>query len=390
MSAAAAAAASDSSLAAAPATRSASSELVGQSGATEVREPLARLWSFRRKLFCGLIHSAGSSADEKPSKPSERKLKLPSRRNANQIWEHLANSCAGTSRLVGKPSVRRSAGRNSSPCSPQAATLAPAKLGEPRVGPELGGRAELSASSGNLAVGMAADESRGQRERATDELAPAAPTRQLAGSRCSSPKQPSLEEPSAAIGRGAAKQDGGRASDRSLAPGGRFESLVELLDQLARRGESSAQHQHQLAAKPSQASWRPPAAEWRESSLFHNRQQLAPTRRGSQESEAEFYLEKSWSDFVLPKVAFGQSCELTAAALEQQEASEARGNLKIQQDAIWELLTTEVFYMKRIRVIPDLFLATLAALQAHSILLEVCGQRPAVNRARRHSKPNLT
>lgn len=45
--------------------------------------------------------------------------------------------------------------------------------------------------------------------------------------------------------------------------------------------------------------------------------------------------------------------------------------LQSQQDAIWELLHTEVFYIKRLKVISDLFLTCLHNLQSECLLNDV-------------------
>lgn len=45
--------------------------------------------------------------------------------------------------------------------------------------------------------------------------------------------------------------------------------------------------------------------------------------------------------------------------------------LQNQNDAIWELLQTEVFYIRRLKVITDLFLSCLCNLQSECILNEV-------------------
>lgn len=42
-----------------------------------------------------------------------------------------------------------------------------------------------------------------------------------------------------------------------------------------------------------------------------------------------------------------------------------------QQDALWELLSTEVFYIKRLKVVTDLFLSCLCNLQSEALLNDV-------------------
>ncbi|XP_076318528.1 pleckstrin homology domain-containing family G member 5-like isoform X2 [Tachypleus tridentatus] len=69
-----------------------------------------------------------------------------------------------------------------------------------------------------------------------------------------------------------------------------------------------------------------------------------------------YKLEDHWSDFV-----------------ENSEALSKR--MKNQQDAIWELLHTEVFYIRRLKVITDLFLACLCNLQSEGVLNEIEPER---------------
>lgn len=118
--------------------------------------------------------------------------------------------------------------------------------------------------------------------------------------------------------------------------------------------------------------------------------QWSRVKEGSSlESEAEvdpYYLEENWTSFV--QLNSQNHCPSATTCAEQQRLHNPDSldnaqpgtvtkdrnklaNLKIQQDAIWELLTTEVFYLKRLKVIIDLFLNTLFTLQRASLLLEV-------------------
>ncbi|XP_076361468.1 uncharacterized protein LOC143252742 isoform X2 [Tachypleus tridentatus] len=65
-----------------------------------------------------------------------------------------------------------------------------------------------------------------------------------------------------------------------------------------------------------------------------------------------YKLESHWSDFV-------------------ENSENLHKRTKNQQDAIWELLHTEVFYIRRLKVITDLFLACLCNLQSEGILNEI-------------------
>lgn len=65
-----------------------------------------------------------------------------------------------------------------------------------------------------------------------------------------------------------------------------------------------------------------------------------------------YYLEDGWKEVVA-------------------DAADLPKQLQSQQDAIWELLHTEVFYIRRLKVVTDLFLACLCNLQNECILNEV-------------------
>ena len=65
-----------------------------------------------------------------------------------------------------------------------------------------------------------------------------------------------------------------------------------------------------------------------------------------------FYLEDHWSCLV-------------------DNYEEMDKKLHNQQDAIWEMIQTEIFYIKRLKVISDLFLACLYSLQIECILNDV-------------------
>ena len=52
-------------------------------------------------------------------------------------------------------------------------------------------------------------------------------------------------------------------------------------------------------------------------------------------------------------------------------AEQLPGRVKAQNEAIWELLTTEVFYIRRLKVVNDIFVACLLNLQSECILNEV-------------------
>lgn len=99
------------------------------------------------------------------------------------------------------------------------------------------------------------------------------------------------------------------------------------------------------------------------------------TRSNVENNEDPFYLEENWSSFVQLDSSSCESNSDTADSCTEQQARELvlrqRANQKVQQDAIWELLSTEVFYIKRLKVVIYLFLNTLTILQQRSILLEV-------------------
>lgn len=134
---------------------------------------------------------------------------------------------------------------------------------------------------------------------------------------------------------------------------------------------------------------------------------LEPTRRGQSELLIgrlnELYvhrkhlkevnsvqLEESWTEFVHFEGSSQESSAETKSDGPQQKAAlssdsevisqcKVPRNLKIQQDAIWELCSTEVNYLKRLRVVIDLFLSSLLELQRESQLLEIDAAKMSSN-----------
>lgn len=91
-------------------------------------------------------------------------------------------------------------------------------------------------------------------------------------------------------------------------------------------------------------------------------------------------LEESWTSFVrLPESAnWSSSMKSKKNARKPTEAKD--WNLRLQQEAIWELVSTEVSYIKRLKLIVDLFLVTLDRLQEkHSLLVEIESELLASN-----------
>lgn len=70
------------------------------------------------------------------------------------------------------------------------------------------------------------------------------------------------------------------------------------------------------------------------------------------DNREEFYLEDHWTCLV-------------------DNYEEMGKKLHNQQDAIWEMVQTELFYIQRLKVISDLFLACLYNLQAECLLNDV-------------------
>lgn len=119
-------------------------------------------------------------------------------------------------------------------------------------------------------------------------------------------------------------------------------------------------------------------------------QDKSTIKRSSDVEQAQvdsYYLEENWTSFIHlrpnPSSSSAFSCYPQPSHIVERQNSDLTSlstsdsknnqlaNLKIQQDAIWELLTTEVFYIKRLKVIIDLFLNTLLSLQRESLLLDV-------------------
>lgn len=98
-----------------------------------------------------------------------------------------------------------------------------------------------------------------------------------------------------------------------------------------------------------------------------------------------FELENNWTDLVhIPTTELGARHQINSDEILSKIVSELNdtnndpmsdiqrlGNLRTQQDAIWELVRTELFYIKGLKAIIDVFLSTLNELQQNSFLIEV-------------------
>lgn len=139
--------------------------------------------------------------------------------------------------------------------------------------------------------------------------------------------------------------------------------LAELLDQYGRRKQ---------AARSVDAAGRLESVELRQAS---DDDQRSCTSQLPEQVDGRFYLEDHWTQFVSIDCGIQEQLErdnLAGLNLGAQDYLTPGGrNLEGQQDAIWELLTTELAYLKRIRVIMDVFLAALSYLQRQSLLTEV-------------------
>ncbi|XP_064423779.1 pleckstrin homology domain-containing family G member 5 [Latimeria chalumnae] len=81
-------------------------------------------------------------------------------------------------------------------------------------------------------------------------------------------------------------------------------------------------------------------------------QQLCFDQDSWEEEETDLYLEESWQEIIeTPETLTLRQCH--------------------QQEAIWELLHTEAMYIKKLKVITDLFQSTILSLQDSGILCEV-------------------
>jgi pleckstrin domain-containing family G protein 5 len=83
-------------------------------------------------------------------------------------------------------------------------------------------------------------------------------------------------------------------------------------------------------------------------------QSSSPTEKSDVVTEDPYFLEENWRDFV-------------DETLDKRKEG--------QQDALWELLTTEVFYIKRLKVIRYLFHSCLLALQSEGLLVDIEAER---------------
>ncbi|KAH9407183.1 Rho guanyl-nucleotide exchange factor, partial [Tyrophagus putrescentiae] len=85
----------------------------------------------------------------------------------------------------------------------------------------------------------------------------------------------------------------------------------------------------------------------------HQQQQTSSSFDASDDAGSSYlYLEPEWGSIV-------------------EGAEQLPGRVKAQNEAIWELLTTEVFYIRRLKVVNDIFVACLLNLQSECILSEI-------------------
>lgn len=78
-----------------------------------------------------------------------------------------------------------------------------------------------------------------------------------------------------------------------------------------------------------------------------------------QNCDTSFQLEYSWTKVF---------------RLSREDNEQQRANISLQQDAIWELITTELSYIKRLKLIVELFQSTLVRLQQqYNLLTEIDG-----------------
>lgn len=136
----------------------------------------------------------------------------------------------------------------------------------------------------------------------------------------------------------------------------RLSQLIELLDRIAERHKHAKQLDRANSTEPYEID----------------------------EGDA-FFLERNWSQFVQIQPSRADStksvsCEsllgsqpgdITTPTDPNRSSDNQLNNLRIQQDAIWELVRTELLYIKGLKAMIDVFLATLNELQQSSFLLEV-------------------
>lgn len=155
--------------------------------------------------------------------------------------------------------------------------------------------------------------------------------------------------------------------------------LNELLDQYGRRKQAAARTMS--ASRPTK--WHLDSCErpkdWSSRSAYSNWRSNSSQQEADQLPEhfdRRFYIEEHWTQIVpltCCTASQDSSSELESGSVANEDLTSQR-NLKVQQDAIWELLTTELAYLKRIRVIIDVFLSALNYVQHHSLLCEVSRQ----------------
>ncbi|XP_074601132.1 uncharacterized protein LOC141855126 isoform X1 [Brevipalpus obovatus] len=169
-----------------------------------------------------------------------------------------------------------------------------------------------------------------------------------------------------------ARRSGGIFSNPFRTDREKMEQLTELLNQYDQNGIPdiccvSSFHQHSSAPTPSAPP--PTPVQSNANGTNHHQHHHSSTTRlsdygGSSESDKSdyndtnnpLYLEKNWR-----------------ALVDSPESMSKK--VQNQQDAIWELLDTEVSYIKRLKVISDLFLTCLVSLQNECLLNDIDTER---------------
>lgn len=335
------------------------------------REPLGKLNQLGRHLFCGLVLTGSSTSDSTASESPE------------------PQAASAASIPAGQPRV----GHQRPPVSERCLTLtgrrpaSPARshktgTGEPQKQQQLVKMiAEKNSTAGSVEVSLSL---------AAEPLARSEPSEMLIllGSvQCASmdsSNAPALVShlsqeqedgrktspgnlPTAA-GQRAAKSSPSRTGQATAADK-QVELMIKLLEQTHQAGGQSAgsammasRRLDSLGAEASDLFWLEES--WK---CFVN---LGGSNRNSESSLASLAGQSS-SGGILAEPDSSLALELASQFEEEQQQQQQHQRLKIQQDAIWELLSTELFYIKRLAVVIDLFLATLLTLQRHSFLLEV-------------------
>ncbi|NXC21450.1 PKHG5 protein, partial [Corythaeola cristata] len=200
---------------------------------------------------------------------------------------------------------------------------------------------------------------------------------------------PILHPASTAALLGPAPEPGRREGTDSLAPGRRRKNMTEFLGDTSIPGPEAAPHGSGSVPTNGTDTWKNRAAS-RFSGFFGSGSGTGSFGRETEKLEQLASRLHAYGTFGLPKLppqlrfdrdSWEEDGDEVGLALEDSWQQIIRGTEALsrrqchQQEAIWELLHTEATYIRKLKVITDLFLCCLLNLQESGLLCEVDAER---------------